>query len=210
MECMSLVEISATNYIVMAVGECKKVEWAYQQESDNKEEFVDLYKVKGMPIMSKETDTILSLDELVELPQTGQEVEVIIDSPVEPDDIIMVQEILSHGNTHVGTYRDATPEVNDEGEAKYTGIVMGYDEDGNVQVYTMFGRLGTSKIWHVHDGVTLKDTELPLEEEVETEKTQIKLGGAIRFIANDNDFIGNDTEDGHRHLAKIDVINKYV
>ena len=210
---MSLVEISATNYIVMAVGECKKVEWAYQQESDIKDEFVSLYKVRGMPIMSKETDTILSVEELVELAQAGQEVEVMVDSPVEPSQIIMVQEILSHKNLHVGTYRDATPEVNEEGEAKYTGIMMGYDKNGRAQIYTLKGRAGSSEVWHVEGGVALKDTELPLGEEVgdvEEGRTQVKLGGAIRFIANENDFIGEGAIDGHRHLAKIDVINKYV
>lgn len=210
---MSLVEISATNYIVMAVGECKKVEWAYQQESDSKDEFVSLYKVKGMPIMSKEADTILSVDELVGLAQAGQEVEVMVDSPVELGQIILVQEILSHKNLHVGTYRDATPEVNEEGEAKYTGIMMGYDKNGRVQIYTLMGREGSSEIWHVEGGVALKDTELPLGEEVgdiEEGRTQVKLGGAIRFIANENDFIGEGAIDGHRHLAKIDVINKYV
>lgn len=206
--------MSASNYIVMTVGECKPKTWEYQeQENDRNTDYVQLYRVKGMPIMSKETDTILSINELVGLSQEGKEIEVIIDSPVETGTIILLQEVLSHGKMNVGTYRDATPEKNELGEAKYTGVVMGYDKEGIVQVYTLMGDIDIPQIWHVHEDLVLQDTEAvePQTQQESTDgKTQVKLGGAIRFIARDEDFIGGDMGEGIRHITKIDVINKYV
>lgn len=199
---MSLVEVSAINYIVMVVGACTPLKWDYQDE-DTRTEYPKLYKVTGMPIMSKDADNIEHLDELVVLAKEGREVEVIIDTKVNENQLIMVQEVLNHGNTSVGTYLDTTPHKNEQGEAMYTGIVMGKTEDGDVNVYTLQGESGDPEQWVVGGGIELADFNSP------TTGDKVKLGGAIRFLAKDSDI--SDVPGGnYRILSNIDVINKYV
>lgn len=208
---MGLVEVTASNYIVMHVGECVPKVWGYQeQESDRGEDFVDLYKVKGMPVLSKEMDTIDGIEELVVLAKEGKEIEIIIDEPVEVGTIIMVQEVLNHGHTNVGTYKEATPEKNELGEAKYTGIVMDVNKDGNIQIYTLFGNAGQPKLFIVNEGLVLQDSDTTNQQQVQTGQTLVKLGGAIRFIARDEDITKVVEAESSVYLSKIDVINKYV
>ena len=199
---MSLVEVSAINYIVMMVGACTPLKWEYQDE-DIRTEYPKLYKVKGMPIMSKDTDYIEHLDELVELAKAGREVEVILDSPVNVNQVIMVQEVLNHGTTSVGTYLDTTPHKNEQGEAMYTGIVMGETEEGDVNIYTLKGESGDPELWVVGGNLELVEYGSP------TTGDKVKLGGAIRFLAKDSDIV--DVPGGeYKILSNIDVINKYV
>lgn len=211
---MEVVTVDAYNYIVMVVGKCEKIEWGHLQDAHNTEDIKELYRVKGMPILSKEEDVILSITELVELAQSGKEVEVIIDAQVNEGTIIMVQEVLSYKDKNVGTYREATPVKNEQGEAKYTGIVMGYDESGAVQVYTLMGDVGLPEQWLILEGLELQDTELEEGYDITNQSaSKVRLGQAIRFVAKDSDFLS--VEDvpypvEERIIQKIDIINKYI
>lgn len=202
---MSLVGVYATNYIVMSVGKCDKVEWEYQEQDNNKHnEYHDFYKIKGMPVLSKDENTINAIGELVELSKRGDEIEVIVDEPVDVGQVIIVQEVISFGNKNIGTYRDTTPVRNDDGDITYTGIVMDYDDYGYVQVYVLRGKEGIPQTWHIQEGLAIRErSEIGLNEEV-------KLGGAIRFMVKEDEVYPVEGQSDRKLVAKIDVINKYV
>lgn len=202
---MSMVEVSATNYVVMVVGKCEEMNWEYHSEHPN-DDFIPMYKVKGMPVMSKDTDTIEDLKELVLLATEGREIEVIIDTAVNEGDVVFIQEVLTYENSRdetvsVGTYLKTKPTVNDEGDATYTGIMMKNSSRGIPQVYVIGTPSGNPEIWLIQEGVYMFEGSDSLQD--------IKLGGAFRFIANNHSMSQLDSE-GRRQVSHVDVMNKYI
>lgn len=186
----------------MSVGACEPLKWAYQAD-DTRTEYTQLYKVKGIVIMSKDTDTITSIEELTTISKEGKEIEVVLDTPVTRNTVIMIQEVLSYGTDNVGTYLTVTPDKDEHGEAKYTGVVLGDTEDGDIQLYTLMGESGTPEIWTITSG-------LRLEGDGQTTGDSVKLGGAIRFLAKDSNIHDGVGSYGMKTVTHIDVINKYV
>lgn len=201
---MSLVVVEKTNFILLTVGSCVKMEWSYQEEHAG-DEYVTLYKVRGMPQMMKESDTIYSLAELVLRPSEAEEVEVIIDKEVHLGDIVLVQEVLQHKNRSVGTVLNTKPVRQGDSGALYTGIMMDNSESGTSQVYVIDVGAKEFELWLVEDGVRLmQDDHNPKGNTNDL----VPLGGVFRFLADDKD-LGVVVEDVVRSVSSIEVINKY-